>query len=61
MARGTLDPKLKDFAIKICLEIYTCENPFSTIKQVKCKNRNLMARGTLDHSLRLATTNTGID
>jgi len=27
--------KLKDFAIKICLEIDTCENTFSTRKQVK--------------------------
>jgi len=38
-----------------------CENKFSTIKQVKCKNRNRMAGGTQDDSLRLATTNTGID
>jgi len=39
----------------------TCENTFSTIKKVKCKNRNGMAGGTLDDSLRLATTNIGID
>jgi len=30
-------------------------------KEVKCKNRNRMAGGTLDDSLRLATTNIGID
>jgi len=38
---------MKDFAIKICLEIQTCENTFSAIKQVKCKNRNRMAGWTL--------------
>jgi len=38
-----------------------CENTFSTIKQVKCKNRNRMAGGTLEDSLRPATTNTGTD
>jgi len=54
-------PKLKDFAIKIYLEIYTFENTFSTIKQVKCKHRNRIAGGTLVDSLRLATTNIGID
>ena len=47
--------------MKICLEIQTCENIFSTIKQVKCKNKNRMAGGTLDDSLRPATTNIGID
>jgi len=36
-------------------------NTFSTKKQVKCKNRNRMAGGTLDDSLRLATINIGID
>jgi len=43
------------------LGIHTCENTFSTIKQVKCKNRNRTASGQLDDSLRLATTTTGID
>jgi len=38
-----------------------CENIFSMIKQVKYKNRNRMVGGTLGDSLRLATTNTGID
>jgi len=51
-------PKLEDFAIKICLEIYTFENTFSTINQVKCKNRNRMAGETLFDSLRLSI---GID
>ena len=43
------------------MEIHMCENKFSTIKQVKCKNRNRMAGGTLVDSLRLSTTNAGID
>jgi len=47
--------------MKICMEIHMCENKFSTIKQVKCKNRNRMAGGTQDDSLPLDTTNTGID
>jgi len=41
--------------------MHTCDNTFSTIKQVKCKNRNGMAGGTLVDSLRLAATNIGID
>ena len=38
-----------------------CESTFSTMKQVKSESRNRMADKTLDDSLRLATTNTGID
>jgi len=40
---------------------YVCEGTFSTMKQVKSKNRHRMADETLDDSLRLATTNIGID
>jgi len=40
---------------------YVGESTFSTMKQVKSKNKNRMADETLDDSLRLATTNTGID
>jgi len=36
---------------------YVCECTFSTLKQVKGKNRNRMADETPDHSLRLASTN----
>ena len=58
-------PKLKDFALKCfrCLEIhrYVCESTFSTMKQVKFKNRNRMANETLDACLRLAAANSGID
>jgi len=32
---------------------YVCESTFSTMKQVKSKNRNLTADETLDDSLRL--------
>jgi len=40
---------------------YVCESTFSTMKQVKSKNKNRMAGETLDDSLRLATNNTGIE
>jgi len=40
---------------------YVCESTFSTMKQVKSKNKNRMASETLDDSLRLATNNTGIE
>jgi len=43
------------------LDIYVCESKFSTMKQVKSKNRKRMADETLNDSLRLATTKTGID
>ena len=48
--------KLKNFALKMhsmfgCT--YVCESTFSTMKQVKSKNRNQMADETLDDSLRL--------
>ena len=36
-----------------------CESTFTTTKQVKPENRN--RNETVDDSLRLATTNTGID
>jgi len=38
-----------------------CESTFSTMKQVKSKNRNRMADETLDDSLPLATTGNGIE
>ena len=40
---------------------YMCESTFSRMKQAKCKNRNRMIDETLEDSLRLATTNIGID
>jgi len=55
--------KVKDFALKMHLmfgNTYVCESTFSTMKQVKSKNRNWMADKTMDDSLRLATINTGI-
>ena len=33
---------------------YVCESTFSTMKEVKSKNRNRMTDETLDDSLRLA-------
>jgi len=39
-------PKLKDFALKMHLmfgNTYVCESTFSTMKQVKFKNKNQMA------------------
>jgi len=56
--------KLKDFALNIHSMFgnsYVYKNTFSTMKQVKSKNRNRTAAETLDDSLRLATTNIGID
>jgi len=57
-------PKLKNFALTMrstfgntCM----CESTCSMKKQIKFKNRNLMADKTPDHSLQIATTNTGID
>jgi len=38
---------------------YVHEITFSTMKQVKSKNRSRMSEKTLDDSLRLATINTG--
>jgi len=40
---------------------YVCEITSSGMKHVKSKSKNRMANETLDHSLRLATTNVGID
>jgi len=40
---------------------YVCESTICMMKQVKSKNGNQMAGETLYDSLRLATTNTGID
>ena len=40
---------------------YVCESIFSTMDQVKSKNRNGIADETLDDSLRLSTSNSGID
>ena len=57
-------PKLKDFALKMHSmfgSTYVCESTFSTMKQIKSKNRNRMVNETLENSLRLATTNVGID
>jgi len=44
----------------MCVNTYVCESIFSTMKQVKFENRNRMADETLDDSLRLAATSTGI-
>jgi len=41
----------------MCVRLHT----FSTMKHVKFKNRNRKADKTLEDSLRVATTNTGID
>ena len=57
-------PKLKNFALKMHSmfgSTYMCESTFSTMKQIKSKNRNRMIDETLEDSLRLATTNFGID
>jgi len=35
---------------------YACESTFSTMKQIKSKNRSRLADETLDDSLRLAST-----
>jgi len=40
---------------------YVRESTFYTMKQVKSKNRNRMVDDTVNDSLRLATTNTGIE
>ena len=48
-------PKLKDFAVK--MRSYNFQDEAS---QIYSKNRNRMADKTLDNSLRLAATNTGI-
>jgi len=50
-------PKLKDFSLKMHSmfpNTYTCESTFSTMKQVKSKNRNRMADKTLGDSSQLA-------
>jgi len=50
-------PKLKDFATKmhsVFGNTHMCESTFSTMKQVKSKNRNRIAKATLNDSLRLA-------
>jgi len=50
-------PKLKDFALKMHLAFgnrHVCESKFSTMKQVKSKNRSWMADETLVDSLRLS-------
>jgi len=49
-------PKLKDLALKMHSmfgSTYACESTFSTMKQVKSKNRNRMADESLDDSFRL--------
>ena len=57
--------KLKAFALKCtrCLEthVYACESTFSTMKQVKFKNRDRMADETLDDIHRLAAAKHGTD
>ena len=56
--------KLTDFALTCtrCLKThaYVCESQFSTMKQVKFKNRNQIAQETLDDSHRLAAAKTGL-
>jgi len=56
--------ELNDFALKMPSmfeNTYVCESTPSAMKQVKSKNRNRITNEKLDHSRRLATTNTGID
>ena len=56
--------KLENFALKMHSMLgrtYICESTFSRMKEVKYKNRNRMIDETLEDSLRLATTNIGID
>ena len=50
-------PKLKDFTLKMHSmygNTYVCDRTFSTMKQVKYENRNLLADETLGDSLWLA-------
>jgi len=57
-------PELKNFALKMhstFRSTYVCESTFSTMRQVKSKNRNRMADKTQDDILRLAATTTGVD